>query len=171
MLLNDYALKHSMADKEMIQDKIGEAIGLERAAQKSVEEFESRGLLKPEHIKKLSKMKEEAGKQDDEMESLVQELAETDGLDALSIEEKATETTEKASQIMEIYLGEEPDTQEALEFLCLAEGGEVTHYEVLASIAKELKNKKFGTRVRAILKEENRHLALCTKLAKANASE
>ena len=72
MLLNDYALKHSMADKEMIQDKIGEAIGLERAAQKSVEELESRGLLKPEHVKKLSKMKEEAGKQDDEMESLVQ---------------------------------------------------------------------------------------------------
>ena len=115
-----------------------------------------------------SKMKEEAGKQDDEMESLVQELAETDGLDALSIEEKATETTEKASKIMETYLGEDPDTQEALEFLCLAEGAEVTHYEVLSSVTKEVKSRKFGTKVRKILKEEQDHLGLCTKLAKQN---
>ncbi len=41
---------------------------------------------------------------------------------------------------------------------------------VLASIAKHVKNKKFGTKVRAILKEENRHLALCTKLARTNAA-
>lgn len=50
--------------------------------------------------------------------------------------------------MMETYLGEEPDTQEALEFLCLAEGAEVTHYEVLAAIAKDVKNRKFGTTVR-----------------------
>jgi hypothetical protein len=67
-------------------------------------------------------------------------------------------------------LGEDPDTQEALEFLCLAEGGEVTHYEVLASVAKDVTNKKFGVRVRAILKEEQGHLELCTKLAKNNAA-
>jgi len=47
----------------------------------------------------------------------------------------------------------------------------VTHYEVLSSVAKEVKNKKFGTTVRAILKEEKQHLNLCTKLAKTNASE
>ena len=60
--------------------------------------------------------------------------------------------------------------QEALEFLCLAEGGEVAHYEVLTSVAKDVKNKKFGTQVRAILKEEKRHLDLCTELAKRNAA-
>ncbi|CAN5447821.1 hypothetical protein BH18THE1_BH18THE1_11670 [soil metagenome] len=160
-----------MADKEMIQEKIGEALGLEKAAQTAVEQLDSRGLLKPEQMKKLSKMREEAGKQEEEMESLVQQLKESDGFDSSTIEEKATETAEKASKIMETYLGEEPDTQEALEFLCLAEGAEVTHYEVLSSVAKEVKNKKFGTTVRAILKEEKRHLALCTKLATTNASE
>ena len=160
-----------MADTEMIQEKIGEALGLEKAAQKAVEELDSRGLLKSEHIKKLSKMKEEAGTQEEEMQSLVEELSDSDGFDPSKIEEKAEETAEKASKIMETYLGEDPDTQEALEFLCLAEGGEVTHYEVLTSVAKQVKNKKFGTRVRAILKEEQRHLALCTKLAKTNASE
>ena len=57
-----------MADQEMIQEKIGEALGLEKAAQKAVAELNSRGLLKPEHMKKLSKMREEAGKQEQRME-------------------------------------------------------------------------------------------------------
>ncbi len=159
-----------MADQEMIQEKIGEALGLEIAAQKAVEELNSRGLLKSEQMKKLASMRGEASDQEDEMKQLVQELADSDGFDPSAIEEKADETAEKASKIMETYLGEDPDTQEALEFLCLAEGGEVTHYEVLAAVAKDVKNKKFGTKVRSILKEEKRHLNLCTKLAKNNAT-
>jgi ferritin-like metal-binding protein YciE len=160
-----------MADQEMIQEKVGEALGLEKAAQKAVAELDSRGLLKPEHMKKLSKMREEAGEQEQRMEELVEELSDSDGLDSSEIESTAEETAEKASKMMETYLGEDPDTQEALEFLCLAEGGEVTHYEVLSSIAKDVKNKKFGTTVRAILKEEQRHLDICTKLTKTNAAE
>jgi ferritin-like metal-binding protein YciE len=159
-----------MADQKMIQEKIGEALGLEKAAQKAVQELDSRGLLRPEHMKKLSKMKEEAGKQEQRMEELVEELSDSDGLDSSEIKSTAEETAEKASKIMETYLGKDPDTQEALEFLCLAEGGEVTHYEVLSSVAKDVKNKKFGTTVRAILKEEQGHLDLCTKLAKSNAA-
>lgn len=159
-----------MADQEMIQEKIGEALGLEKAAQKAVEDLDSRGLLKPEQMKKLSKMKEEASQQEQEMQELVQDLVESDGFDQTTIEEKAEETADKASKIMETYLGDEPDTQEALEFLCLAEGAEVTHYEVLNSVSKEVKNKKFGTKVRSILKEEIGHLDLCTKMAKSNAA-
>jgi ferritin-like metal-binding protein YciE len=159
-----------MADQELIQEKMGEALGLEKAAQKAVEELDSRGLLKPEHMRRLTKMKEEAGQQEEEMQQLVQELAESDGFDQTTIEEKAEETAQKVSKIMETYLGNEPDTQEALEFLCLAEGAEVTHYEVLNSVAKEVKNKKFGTKVRSILREEKGHLDLCTKLAKSNAN-
>ena len=48
------------------------------------------------------------------------------------------------------------------------EGGEVTHYEVLASVAKEVKSRKFGTQVRNILKEERYYLEFMTKLAKQN---
>jgi ferritin-like metal-binding protein YciE len=159
-----------MADQEMIQEKIGEALGLEKAAQKAVEELNSRGLLKAEQKEKLKKMKQEAAEQEQRMEGLVEELSESEGFEFSKIESTADETAEKASKMMETYLGEDPDTQEALEFLCLAEGAEVTHYEVLSSIAKDVKNKKFGTTVRAILKEEQRHLALCTKLAKSNAA-
>ena len=159
-----------MADQEMIQEKIGEALGLEKAAQKAVKDLDSRGLLKPEQMKKLSKMRQEASKQEEEMEDLVKDLVESDGFNQDTIDEKAKETAQKASKMMETYLGDEPDNQEALEFLCLAEGGEVTHYQVLNSVAKDVKNKKFGTKVRSILKEEKRHLNLCTKLARDNAA-
>ena len=149
-----------MVEKELIEQKIGEAIGLEKAAQKAVEELKSKGLLKVEHEKKLMPMKEEANKQQREMEELIEEIAENEGFDFENINSLSEETAQKASKIMETYLGEEPDTQEALEFLCLAEGAEVTHYEVLTSVAKEVKSRKFGTQVRNILKEENNHLIL-----------
>jgi hypothetical protein len=71
--------------------------------------------------------------------------------------------------MMKTYLGEDPDSSEAIEFLCLAEGGEVTHYEVLSAMTKGVKSKKFGSKVKAILSEEKRHLQLCTRLAKQAA--
>jgi ferritin-like metal-binding protein YciE len=160
-----------MVEKELIEQKIGEAIGLEIAAQKSVDELVSKGLLKAEHEKKLRPMQEEANTQQNEMKSLVKEIAEEEGFDIENINSVSEETALKASKIMETYLGEEPDTQEALEFLCLAEGAEVTHYEVLASVAKEVKSRKFGTKVRDILKEEQNHLEMCTKLAKQNINK
>ena len=52
---------------------------------------------------------------------------------------EAKETEQKPSEIMEIYLGKDPDSSEALEFLCLAEEGGITRYEVLNARASEIK--------------------------------
>ena len=92
-------------------------------------------------------------------------------MDSAKIQETAQETEQKASEMMKTYLGEDPDSSEAIEFLCLAEGGEVTHYEVLSALAtKKFKNKQFSNTVNSILKEEKRHLQLCTRLAKQTAT-
>ena len=72
--------------------------------------------------------------------------------------------------MMKTYLGDDPDSSEAIEFLCLAEGGEVTHYEVLSALTKGVKNKKLATKVKAILAEDKRHLQLCTRLARQTAT-
>ena len=97
----------------------------------------------------------------------------TGTLNSDNILESATETEQKASQIMQTYLGNEPDSSEAIEFLCLAEAGEVTHYEVLDAMMKKskfIKNKQqLATQIRSILGQEKKHLQLCTKLAKQNA--
>ena len=160
-----------MVEKELLEQKIGEAIGLEIAAQKSVEELMSKGLLKAEHEKKLMTMKEEANTQQQEMQDLIKEIAEDEGFDIKNINTVSEETALKASKIMKTYLGENPDTQEALEFLYLAEGAEVTHYTVLSAVTKEVKSRKFGNKVRGILKEEQNHLENCTKLEKQNITK
>ena len=61
------------------------------------------------------------------MENVVKNRGKLEGL----VEETTQETEQKATKIIETYLWEDPDSLEALEFPCLAEAGEVTHYEVL----------------------------------------
>jgi rubrerythrin len=158
--------------KEMLEEKIGEALGLEMAAQKAVEELGSKGLLDEGGMKsKLENMRKQANNHQTQLEELVQKLSESEGgLDSTNINEVANETEQKVSQIMKTYLGDQPDSSEAIEFLCLAEGGEVTHYEVLSAMAKLVKDRKFSTKVRAILVEEKKHLQLCTRLAKQLAA-
>jgi ferritin-like metal-binding protein YciE len=160
-----------MVEKEKLEEQIGEVLGLEMAAQKAVEELSSKGLLDKGGLKgKLQGMKNEAGDHQRRIEQVMQSVTESDGLDQQSIRQNAEETSQKASQMMQTYLGEDADTLDALEFLCLAEGGEVTHYEVLDELAKEVKDKKLASEVRAILGEEKQHLQLCTQLARENSS-
>ena len=155
--------------KEKLEEQIGECVGLERAAQKAVEELDAKGLLdKPEIKTKIKGMKGEAGNHEERMEEVIERVVESQGLDKGSIEQHAEETVQKATEMMQTYLGEDPDSQDALEFLCLAEGGEVTHYEVLSKLAPKVKDKKFATAVQSILREEKQHLQLCTRLAKEN---
>jgi hypothetical protein len=113
-------------------------------------------------------MRNEAAKQEFEMQDLVQELSDSGGFDSSKIKENAMGTVLKTSLIMETYLGDNPDTQEALEFLCLMEGVEVMNYKVLKTTAKVLNNKRFQSRLKSILRETRSHLD-CTKLAKRNA--
>jgi len=115
-----------MADKQKLEEKIGEALGLEMAAQKTVEEFESKGLLDKHGIKgRLESMKKEANNHQTQIEQLVQTLSKSTELDPAHIQSKANETEKKISQIMKIYVGDQADSSEAIEFLCLAEGIEV----------------------------------------------
>jgi ferritin-like protein len=151
-----------MANLQKLEQKIGEALGLEQ-------ELSAKGLLDEGGMKdKLQNMKKQANNHQANLEELIPAL-ESEGLSSENIQNAATETEQKAAEMMKTYLGEDPDSSEAIEFLCLAEGGEVTHYEVLSAMTKGVKNKKFGSKVKAILAEEKRHLQLCTRLAKQTA--
>jgi hypothetical protein len=167
-----------MVEIEMLQEKLGEALGLEMAAQKAVEELGSKGLLdKNGMLAQLQKMQSQAGNHQSKLEETVRNLANVgEELDSSKIQQVAQETAQKCSSMMQTYLGQDPDSSEAIEFLCIAEGGEVTHYEVLSAISKKLhskikKNGKLSTTVNSILREEKRHLALCIKLAKQTATK
>jgi hypothetical protein len=64
-------------DKERPEQKLGEAIGLEMAAQKAVEELSSKGLLPDQGPtkKKLEGMRKETSDHQTRMEDLVAKLA------------------------------------------------------------------------------------------------
>ncbi|MBA3978626.1 MAG: hypothetical protein H0X50_10635 [Nitrosopumilus sp.] len=155
-----------------LEKKLGEILGLERAAQKAVDELISMKLIKSDSKDEAKDMQKEANSHEDKIQEVVSELSEDKDikLDTQEVEETAKETEEKATKMMKTYLGEEPDTSEAIEFLCLAEGGEVTHYEVLSAISKNFDNKKLSTTVNSILKEEQDHLKRCLTMAKEAVS-
>jgi hypothetical protein len=159
-----------MVELQKIEQKIGEALGLEKAAQSAVEELSAKGLLNVSGMaNKLQNMKKQANNHQSKLEELIPTL-ESEGLSSGNIQTAAQETEQKATEIMKTYLGQDPDSSEAIEFLCLAEGGEVTHYEVLNAMTKGVKNRKFASKVKSILAEEKRHLQLCTRLAKQTAT-
>jgi ferritin-like metal-binding protein YciE len=160
-------------DTEMIEEKLGEVLGLEMAAQKAVDQLTSKGLLDKQGIKQqVQEIRKEAHNHQTQLEELCEKLAKSSSggktIDPQNVKSIAAETEQKASQMMQTYLGNDADTSEALEFLCIAEGGEVTHYEVLDAMVKDVKDKEFGDKVKSILNEEREHLQECIQLARQN---
>src|ERR1043165_5231730 len=98
--------------KQKLQEKIGEALGLEMAAQKAVEELSSKGLLDKGGMKdKLEKMRKQANNHQTDLEELM--LSTSQELDSINIQKVPNETAQKASEMMSTYLGESPDSSEA----------------------------------------------------------
>ena len=157
---------------ENLQKKLGEVLGLERAAQKAVDELIAMKLLKSDSKNEAKEIQDEASTHEEKIQEVVNAFSEDKNikLDTAKVEESAKETEEKANKIMKTYLGENPDASEALEFLCLAEGGEVSHYEVLQAICENFDNKKALATVKSILKEEQKHLTQCIEMAKSVVS-
>ena len=72
-------------NKQKVEEKIGEAIGLEMAAQKTVEELGSKGLLDKGGMKaKLEKMRKQANNHQRDLEELM--LSTSLELDSINIQ-------------------------------------------------------------------------------------
>jgi hypothetical protein len=167
------SIKPSKEDQKNLEEKLGEVLGLERAAQKAVTELNSMKLLDSGSKKEVIGMKDEANSHEEQIIKLISDISkenEAVKIDQDSIEETAKETEKKAVKMMKTYLGEDPDSSEAIEFLAIAEGAEVIHYEVLNAISKNFKIKELSNTVSSILKEEQKHLQLCIDLAKESVS-
>ncbi len=137
------------------------------AAQKAVEELGAKGLLDEAGVKsQVEGMKQEANNHQKKIEQLAETISKSEGLDSKSIQESAKETQQKAFQMMHIYLGDDPDPSEALDFLSLAEGGEVIHYEALNTMAQGIENIQVKDIVQSILEEEKKHLRQCIQLVR-----
>ncbi|MDP8886849.1 MAG: hypothetical protein M3M91_03555, partial [Thermoproteota archaeon] len=81
-----------MVEVQKIEEQIGEALGLEIAAQKAVQELSSKGLLEKRGVKgKLQGMKSEAAGHQKKIEKLMQRVSESEGLSQDNIRQHAEE--------------------------------------------------------------------------------
>jgi hypothetical protein len=72
-----------MANKQKLEQKLGEVLGLEMAAQKVVEELSAKGLLEEAGTEThVQGMKQEANNHQKKIEQLVETLSKSEGLDS-----------------------------------------------------------------------------------------
>jgi hypothetical protein len=118
-----------MAELTEIEEKVAEVYGLSQAAQNVTEKV--KGLVEDDEIASLlQRMHDEAA----ETEKRCEQVAA--GLDGkkTAMQEKARETKQEAEQMMRDYLGDDADGLDGLEFLIMAEAGELGHVEIVGAM-------------------------------------
>jgi hypothetical protein len=143
-----------MAELTKIDDKLGEVLGLAQAAQAATKKVER--LVDDDAIARvLARMREEAA----ETERRCVDLAGSREGRKTAILEKGRATKREAVAMMSTYLGEDAEGLDGLEFLTMAEAGEVGHWEILAKLAERAGERSFGELAAWALPIQERHLA------------
>jgi hypothetical protein len=124
-----------MAELTNLEAKIAEVIGLAQAAQGATEKIEK--LVEDEELKQtLQRMREEAVATEERTTTVIE------GFDGkkTAILEKARETKQEATEMMQTYLGGDADGLDGFEFLTMAEAGEAGHWEILGTMNEQARN-------------------------------
>jgi hypothetical protein len=121
-----------MADLTPIDEKLAEVLGLAQAAQTATERVagmeDAEAFAEP-----LRRMQEEAAETERRTDALI------DGLEGkkTAIRDMARETKGEATEMMKTYLGDEEEALDGFEFLSMAEAGELCHWEIVQTMARE----------------------------------
>jgi hypothetical protein len=142
-----------MAELTNLETKIAEVIGLAQAAQGATEKIEK--LIEDDSLKQtLQRMRDEAVETEERTTSVVETL---DGKKT-AILEKARETKQEATQMMQTYLGDDADGLDGFEFLTMAEAGEVGHWEILGTMNEQAGNTQLEEVIQWATPVQQRHL-------------
>lgn len=118
-----------MAELTELEEKLAEVYGLAQASQNATKKVSA--LVEDERIASLlDRMHDEAAQAEQRCENLA---GERDGKKT-AIQEKARETKQEAEQMMKDYLGDDADGLDGLEFLIMAEAGELGHVEIVGAM-------------------------------------
>jgi uncharacterized protein YrzB (UPF0473 family) len=141
-----------MAELTQLEEKLAEVLGLAQAAQKATSKVA--GLGDNAQVKAtLEKMGEEAA----ETERRCTEAAESLDGKKTAVEEKARETKQEAEEMMNTYLGDDADQLDGLEFLIMAEAGELGHVEIVNTMNEKAGNAQIGEVATWALEVQRRH--------------
>jgi len=122
-----------MADLTPLDEKLAEVMGLAQAAQdttsKVIEMCDDEQI-----VSTIERMREEARETAERCEQLAANL----NGKKTAVEEKARETKQEASKMRDDYLGEGDDALDGLEFMIMAEAGELGHVEIVGTMGSEV---------------------------------
>ncbi len=141
-----------MAELTVLEDKLGEVIGLAMAAQGATDKIG--GLNEDEQLaRQLSKMHEDARETEERGTSFAEQL---DGKKT-AVLEKARETKGEATEMMSTYLGSDADALDGFEFLTMAEAAEVGHWSVLRKLNERAGDERLKNLIDWALPIQQRH--------------
>lgn len=143
-----------MAELTKLEDKLGEVLGLAKAGREATTKV-ARMLDDDELVAMLSRMGEEAA----ETARRCEEVASGRDGKKTAIIAKGRETTGEVKEMMSTYLGEDAEGLDGLEFLSMAEAGEVCHVEILGALARTAGDSEVLELVAWALPIQERHLA------------
>jgi hypothetical protein len=126
-----------MAELTELDEKVAEVYGLAQAAQNATEKI-SKLVEDDQIVTVLKRMHEEAAETEQRCEQLADQL---DGKKT-AIQDKARETKQEAEQMMKDYLGSDADGLDGLEFLIMAEAGELGHVEIVGAMNEQVGEQK-----------------------------
>jgi hypothetical protein len=141
-----------MAELTNIEAKVAEVIGLAQAAQGATEKVEK--LVDDGQLKQaLQRIREEAVETEERTTRVVDSF---EGKKT-AILEKARETKQEATEMMQTYLSGKVDGLDGFEFLTMAEAGEAGHWEILDTLNERARNAALGDVIQWAKPIQQRH--------------
>jgi hypothetical protein len=127
-----------MAQLTQLDSKLGEVLGLAQAAQQATRKVATLAKGDKDLVATLNRMRDEAK----ETEQRCKAVAEKRNGKKTAINRKARETKTEAAEMMQTYLGgDDVDALDGLEFLIMAEAGELGHWEIVRTMATKAKDR------------------------------
>jgi hypothetical protein len=155
-----------MAELTQLESKLAEVIGLAQAAQDATSKVA--GLVEDDEVTRtLEQMGQEAKETEDRGVQLADEL----NGKKTALLDKARETKSEATEMMRTYLGDDADGLDGLEFLIMAEAGELGHVEIVNKMNEQAGDQQIGELAQWALEVQRRHFEQTREAALKLAGE
>jgi hypothetical protein len=144
-----------MAELTHLDEKLAEVLGLAQAAQVATQKIAT--LARQENETELLELLERMGNDASKVEERCDTAASSrDGVKT-AIAKKAQETKAEVAGFMKTYL-EDAETLDGLEFLSMAEAGELAHWEILGKLNETANDSEIAKLVELALPLQQAHV-------------
>ncbi len=157
-----------MAELTHLDEKLAEVLGLAQAAQTATKKVET--LARQEKDTELLELLERMGDEAAKVEQRCDAAAGTREGMKTAIAAKAGETKAEVNGFMKTYL-EGAEALDGLEFLSMAEAGELAHWEILATLNEMANDKDIAEAVEFALPLQRSHVDAIRKQSLRLAAE